>query len=144
MTPTITDAEVEAAATAIVAEMFAPHELPISDEIWNKYRRVASAAFTAAAQAREKEVMPLEQAVGLHERTTPISDTPPGPAPDTQGRAKIANREALLKIAADSIATLERQLAEAREIIKRVAARGVNHGIMQRVDEWLKANGGEK
>jgi hypothetical protein len=34
------------------------------------------------------------------------------------------------------------RLAEAREIIEQLAARGVNSAIMKRADEWLKANGG--
>jgi PII-like signaling protein len=41
--------------------------------------------------------------------------------------------------AADEIERLRRQLAEAREIIERLAARGVNSAIMKRADEWLKA-----
>jgi hypothetical protein len=40
--------EVEAAAHAIVRCMFAPHELPLSDELMGKYRQCAQAALAAA------------------------------------------------------------------------------------------------
>lgn len=44
----ITKSEVEAAATALIAEMFAPHELPVDEELWWKYVSAARAALLAA------------------------------------------------------------------------------------------------
>ena len=49
-----TEAEVEAAADAMVICMFAPHELPIEGELWDKYLSTARAALEAAAKVREK------------------------------------------------------------------------------------------
>jgi hypothetical protein len=47
----ITDVQVEAAALAIVHEMFAPHELPLDAELMAKYRATARAALQAAEAA---------------------------------------------------------------------------------------------
>jgi hypothetical protein len=81
MTTTITDAEVEAAAAAMLLQMFAPHELPVDERLWRKYLDTASAALTAAAQVRE-EVMPNAADPSPSGRLR-TGDTPPGPAPDT-------------------------------------------------------------
>lgn len=48
----ITHGEVEAAAAAMVADMFAPHEMPISEDLWDKYYATAAKALEAAAQYR--------------------------------------------------------------------------------------------
>lgn len=40
--------EVEAVAQAIIRCMFAPHELPLSDDLMGKYRQCAQAALAAA------------------------------------------------------------------------------------------------
>jgi len=47
----ITFQRVEAAAGAMVAHMFAEHELPVDDEIWRQYVKCAEAALQAAEQA---------------------------------------------------------------------------------------------
>jgi hypothetical protein len=38
---------IEAVATAMIHDMFAPHELPVCDELWRKYVHTATAAFDA-------------------------------------------------------------------------------------------------
>lgn len=48
-----TEAEVEAAAKEMIVEMFAPHELPVDDDIWYQYVRTARAALEAAAKVRK-------------------------------------------------------------------------------------------
>lgn len=47
------DAEVEAAAKEMIVEMFAPHELPVDDDLWYLYVRIARAALEAAAKVRK-------------------------------------------------------------------------------------------
>jgi hypothetical protein len=44
-----TQAQIEAAANAMIDCMFAPHELPLEGELWCKYLETAKAALTAAA-----------------------------------------------------------------------------------------------
>lgn len=44
----ITHGMVERAACAMILEMFAPHELPVDDELWEKYYHTAKAALKAA------------------------------------------------------------------------------------------------
>ena len=39
---------VERAAAAIIVEMFAPHELPVDEDLWEKYYHTAKAALIAA------------------------------------------------------------------------------------------------
>jgi len=51
-----THGEVEAAALAIILEMFAPHELPVSDDLWDLYYATAAHALEAAARVRAGEV----------------------------------------------------------------------------------------
>ena len=48
----ITTEMIERAATAMIAEMFAPHELPVDDELWEKYCITAKAALQAALKMR--------------------------------------------------------------------------------------------
>jgi hypothetical protein len=43
-------AQIDAAARAMTECMFAPHELPITGELWEKYLWTAKAALTAAAE----------------------------------------------------------------------------------------------
>lgn len=40
--------EIEAAAKAMITGMFAPHELPVDEDIWWQYVAVARAALIAA------------------------------------------------------------------------------------------------
>ena len=47
----ITHGMVEAAATAMILEMFAPHELPVDEELWHKYYETARLALKAALEA---------------------------------------------------------------------------------------------
>jgi hypothetical protein len=47
-----THGEVEAAALAMVTEMFAPHELPVDEDLWNHYYETAHLALKAAARVR--------------------------------------------------------------------------------------------
>lgn len=47
-----TEGEIEAAASAMVAEMFAPHELPVDQDVWEHYCRTAQHALDAAARYR--------------------------------------------------------------------------------------------
>ena len=49
-----TPAEIEAAATSMMESMFAPHELPVSEDLQNKYRMTAKAALAAAKAVREE------------------------------------------------------------------------------------------
>lgn len=44
----ITHGMVERATCAMIAEMFAPHELPLDDDLWDKYYQTAKVALTAA------------------------------------------------------------------------------------------------
>lgn len=44
----ITHGMVERAATAMIVEMFAPHELPVDEDLWEKYYHTARAALVAA------------------------------------------------------------------------------------------------
>jgi hypothetical protein len=53
------DAEIEAAAAAMMEHMFAPHELPLDAELQAKYRDNARGALTAAAAVRWQ---PIESA----------------------------------------------------------------------------------
>jgi hypothetical protein len=46
--------EVQAAATALMLHMFAPHELPLDDELKAKYVKAAEAALQAAARVRSE------------------------------------------------------------------------------------------
>lgn len=48
----ITQEMVEAAAWAMIANMFAEHELPVDDELWRKYCGTARAALVAALAIR--------------------------------------------------------------------------------------------
>lgn len=41
---------VEAAAKAMIAGMFAPHELPVADDLWELYLKTARVALAAAAK----------------------------------------------------------------------------------------------
>ena len=52
MTPT--EAEIEAAAKAMMECMFAPHELPLDAELQQLYRITAAAALAAAEKVRER------------------------------------------------------------------------------------------
>ena len=45
---TVTAAQIEAAADAMIADMWAPHELPISAETKERYRHTARMALEAA------------------------------------------------------------------------------------------------
>ena len=49
-----TDLEVETVAMAMVMEMFAPHELPVPDDIWDKYCATARIALDAAERAGDE------------------------------------------------------------------------------------------
>lgn len=42
-------AQIEAAALAMIGEMFAEHELPVGDDLWYKYLETAKAALIAAS-----------------------------------------------------------------------------------------------
>jgi hypothetical protein len=71
-------------------------------------------------------------------------ETPPDPAPDTQGRADDGWQALVQAMIDERTATLERQLAEAREVIRPFAE--IQDDIIERelrAREWLKANGGE-
>lgn len=48
MTTRITHGMCEKAANAMILKMFAPHELPLSEDLWEKYYHVAAAALEAA------------------------------------------------------------------------------------------------
>lgn len=45
-----TNEQIEAAAMAMILEMFATHELPVSDDLWHLYYETAHAALKAAAR----------------------------------------------------------------------------------------------
>lgn len=45
--------EIEAAALAMITEMFAPHEMPVPDDLWDRYCATAHLALKAASRARE-------------------------------------------------------------------------------------------
>jgi hypothetical protein len=49
---TVTDEMVERAASAMIRDMFADHELPVDEELWHKYVGTAKAALTAALSDR--------------------------------------------------------------------------------------------
>lgn len=51
----ITLRQVHAAASAMMLHMFAPHELPLNDELKAKYLKVAEAALQAAECVRKQE-----------------------------------------------------------------------------------------
>lgn len=51
----ITNEMVEAAAMAMVVEMFAPHELPVDEDIWHLYCKTARHALTAALTSKREE-----------------------------------------------------------------------------------------
>lgn len=56
----IPQAQIEAAAKAMEQEMFAPHELPLDDELHAKYLDTAEAALAAAAEVGESEIARLK------------------------------------------------------------------------------------
>jgi hypothetical protein len=53
----IDERQIEAAAQAMMAFMFAPHELPLSDELQQKYRECAAVALRAAEPMRLANVL---------------------------------------------------------------------------------------
>jgi hypothetical protein len=61
-----TQAQIEAAANAMIDCMFAPHELPIDDELWCKYFETAKAALTAAAEVGDTLMERLEYSRGYN------------------------------------------------------------------------------
>ncbi len=62
----ITQAEIEAAAKAMMENMFAIHELPLSDALWQSYQETAKAALEAAEHARRNRM--TENRMTLRER----------------------------------------------------------------------------
>jgi late competence protein required for DNA uptake (superfamily II DNA/RNA helicase) len=54
----ITHGMVERATCAMIAEMFAPHELPLDDDLWDKYYQTAKVALTAALSEDDIEKCP--------------------------------------------------------------------------------------
>ena len=48
----VTEAEIEAVAKAFILEMFAPHELPVADDIFELYCRTAEHAIKALDDVR--------------------------------------------------------------------------------------------
>lgn len=51
-----TQAEINAAAEAMMVSMFAPHELPLDAELRAKYKRTARSALEAAEKARAMKI----------------------------------------------------------------------------------------